>query len=65
MAAAKRIYTVTQTSDDGAVKVALVRATNSAQAIKHVAQPQFKADVASQDDLVKLAKTCEVQDATE
>lgn len=63
--AAKRIYVVTQTAEDGSTKVALVRAQTPAQAIGHLAKPQFAAEVASQDDLIRLAKTCDVQDAGE
>lgn len=46
-----RIYTVTDTSSEEPPR--LVRAISQAHAIKHVTRP-FKAEVASQDTLVRL-----------
>lgn len=46
-----RIYTVTDTSSEEAPR--LVRAISRAHAIKHVTRP-FRAEVASQDTLVRL-----------
>lgn len=40
----------------------LVRATSASQAIRHVAHPLFKVGVASQDDLIRLAKTHTVEE---
>lgn len=48
MAAAKRIYVVT----DGTT-VNLVRATVKSQAVAHVVKSKYKATVATQDELVK------------
>jgi hypothetical protein len=45
-----RIYVVTDTLDNSKY---LVRAASAAQAIRHCAN-HYRADVASQDDLVKL-----------
>lgn len=53
MAAAKRIYTVTITEGDQ-VTTRLVKAQNPSQAIRHVSDPMFKAEIAGQDDLVRL-----------
>lgn len=64
MAATKRIYVVKQTVGE-TVTESLVRAATSAQAIKHVSKPMFSADVASQDDVLRLAKTHDVQDASD
>jgi hypothetical protein len=64
MAATKRIYKVTtgqaQPVPEG---VRLVRADNKVQAVNHVARMTIKAELASQDDLVKLAGTIKVEDA--
>ena len=52
---ARRIYKIRDTeSRDDERAYALVRATNPAQAIRHVVRDRFTADVASQDDLVEL-----------
>lgn len=61
---AARIYVVKQKSGDNTTEH-LVRAANVAQAINAVAKPQFSAEVASQDDLVRLAKTHSVVEASE
>jgi hypothetical protein len=43
----------------------LVRATSSAQALRHVTSPRFAATVATQDQLVRLlGEDVEVEDAT-
>ena len=49
MAAAKRIYAVT----DGTT-TSLVRAATQSQAIAHVVKSKYKAVVPTQDELVKL-----------
>lgn len=61
---ATRIYIVKQQDGDKTTE-RLVRAASPSQAINHVAKPQFSAEVASQDELIRLAKTCEVEDAGE
>ena len=56
----KRIYLVSSETTN-----TLVRATNQAQAIRHVAIHQYSAKVASQDDLVKLVAAGQtVEDAS-
>lgn len=64
--ATNRIYKVTQShTDKEGVTERLVRAASAAQAIKHVVKPIFTAAVASQDDLIALAKTCAVEEAAD
>lgn len=41
----------------------LVRAISANQAIRIISDPMFKVQVASQDDLVRLAKTHHVKEA--
>lgn len=53
-----RIYVVTVGEEK-----TLVRASSAASAIRFVADPMFTAKVASQDDLVMLAKTHHVKEA--
>lgn len=64
MATQKRIYVVAQQDGDKKTEH-LVRAVSPAQAINHVAKPQFSAEVASQDDVLRLARTHEVMEAGE
>lgn len=59
-----RIYVVKQTSGDTTTEH-LVRAANSAQAVNAVSKPQFSAEVATQDDILRLAKTHTVIEAGE
>lgn len=42
----------------------LVRATNPAQAIRHVARAEITATVATQDDLVNLLPTHKIEEAS-
>lgn len=58
----KRIYVVT-CEDGDIVEKTLVRANSASQAIRFVADPMFIAHVASQDDLITLAKTHPVKEA--
>lgn len=59
-----RIYVVTKNEPGVEQKSeTLVRASSASQAIRHVADPMFKAGVASQDDLIRLAKTHHVKEA--
>ena len=59
----KRIYVVTIADTDGSHATEfLIRAATAAQAIHVCADPMFKARVATQDDLVKLAKTHTVKE---
>lgn len=62
---AVRIYVVKQTIPDDKFIEILVRAANVAQAINAVSKPQFSAEVASQDDLLRLAPTHKPIDAGE
>jgi hypothetical protein len=60
---ASRIYAV---HDAGLNKCHLVRATNPAAAVRHVARKQYTAEVATQDRLVSALTSGEVvQDANE
>lgn len=52
----KRIYVVT-CSDSIATEESLVKASSAAQAIRSIAEPMFKVRVATQEDLMQLAKT--------
>jgi hypothetical protein len=62
MAVATRIYVVTQ---EGAEPDRLVRARSQAQAVNHCAKSQFKATVATQDDIVEcMTNGCLVEDAS-
>lgn len=58
MASAVRTYKVVEKADskDGKVTVAvrLVKASNPAQALRHVAEPRFEISVAKMDDVVEL-----------
>lgn len=64
MAAKKRIYLVTDLADDGAQH--LVRAGSGSQAIRHIVRSKYLAEVAKQDDIVRLVAMHElVQDAGE
>lgn len=58
----KRIYVVV-CEDGEIIEKTLVRANSASQAIRFVADPMFVAHVASQDDLVMLAKTHSVKEA--
>ena len=59
---ADRVYLVEHDQSKG---VRLVRATNKAQALRFVAEPQFLVEVASQDSLIDHVKAgVEVEDAT-
>lgn len=63
MANSSRIYVVTETTASGKSQ-RLVRATHQSQAIRHVVEPRFTAEVAEQDVLVDLAgKGTKVEDA--
>lgn len=67
--ATKRIYIVKQSvttdvSSSGVIEH-LVRASSAAQAIGHVVKPRFTAEVASQDVVLRLAKTHDVHEAGE
>jgi hypothetical protein len=68
MATESRIYTVTESANAAAgspVVRHLVRASSPAQAIRHITNRQFVAQVSEQDDLVDLAGAgVKVQDAT-
>lgn len=56
-----RIYIVT----NGTADPRLVRAANQAQALRHIVKP-YKAEVASQDDLVALVTAgAKVEDASQ
>ena len=59
-----RVYVVTTKNGDGTTE-RLVRAPTAAQAIRHVAKPMFVAEVASQEDCLRLAKTHDIEDAGE
>lgn len=51
----ERIYVVSEMDESGnTVGEDLVRAGNQAQAVRHVAADRFIANVATQDDLVRL-----------
>lgn len=54
----KRIYVVSCEEEK-----TLVRAASVSAAIRYVADPMFTAKVASQDDLIELAKTHHVKEA--
>jgi hypothetical protein len=59
--ATNRIYAVT----NGAGDVRLVRASNRAQAVNHVARATFSAEVATQDALIlAVSQGVKVEDAT-
>lgn len=60
MASKDRVYRVKHSDKDH-----LVRASNKAQAINHVARHIIMAEVASQDDLIELAGKVEVETAGE
>jgi hypothetical protein len=61
---AGRIYLVTCTSTEGKPEKRLVRAANSAQAWRHVADSRISVDLASQDDLVAtVGEGVKVEDA--
>lgn len=51
--AEKRIYKVTS-KIDGHIDVRLVKATNAAQAIKHVTKATVECEVCSVDDAIRL-----------
>lgn len=55
-----RIYLVSSVNESKR----LVRATNPAQAVRHVARAEITASVASQDDLVTLLPTHKIEDAS-
>lgn len=55
-----RIYLVNSVNESKR----LVRATNPAQAVRHVARAEITASVASQDDLVTLLPTHKIEDAS-
>lgn len=58
-----RIYKVVDLTDDS--KPHLVRANTAAQAVRYVVRSQFRAYVATQDDLVDgLTAGTKVEDAT-
>ncbi len=63
-----RIYAVSEgpaNGETGRLAIHLVRATSQAQAIRHVVTPKYRADVASQEQLVQLLGAgVQVQDAT-
>lgn len=54
----KRIYVVTVNGEEQY----LVKAASVASAIRAIAHPMFKAEVATQDDLIHLAKTHPVKE---
>lgn len=62
---AVRIYVVKQQHSGDSTTEHLVRAATVAQAINAVSKPQFSAEVASQDDLLRLAPTHKPIDAGE
>lgn len=53
----KRIYVVTVNSQEY-----LVKAVSASQAIRAIASPMFSAEVATQDQLIRLAKTHTVRE---
>lgn len=55
-----RIYLVRSVNES----TRLVRATNPAQAVRHVARAEITASVATQDDLVTLLPTHKIEDAS-
>jgi hypothetical protein len=55
MATKNRVYLVTVTEPEGKPERRLVRAGNSAQAWRHVAESRIAVDLATQDDLIELA----------
>lgn len=57
-----RVYVVTQSVPPGDQEV-LVRAATAAQAIRHASKQTFSVKVANQDDLIRLAKTHNVEEA--
>lgn len=57
--AASRVYVVSNNGTDY-----LVRAANQAQALKHIVKSYVEVRVASQDDLLLLAGTLKVQEAS-
>lgn len=63
--ATKRIYVVTETNGEKVTKH-LVKATNSSTAIRHVVEPKFTAELATQEDCIALAgEGVKVQEAGE
>lgn len=56
----KRVYVVICAEREEEI---LVRATSTSQAIRAVVTPMYKAEVATQDDLIRLAKTHTVKEA--
>lgn len=59
-----RIYSVTPKVDTGPVRPRLIRASNQAQALRHVAKDTLNVVVASQNDLVSgLTSGITVEDA--
>lgn len=62
-----RVYVVVDRATEGEADEAhyLVRATNPAQAARHVTRSRFSVEVASQDDLIRLmGASVKVEDAT-
>lgn len=58
MAAKTRIYRIVDKEEGDAKKrIRLVKATNPAQALKHVTTPRFTTLVAEMDDVVSLVKS--------
>lgn len=56
----KRIYVVICSEREEEI---LVKAASASQAIRTVVHPLYKAEVATQDDLIRLAKTHTVKEA--
>lgn len=64
MASSTRIYLVTEDAAAGKVQ-RLVRAANTAQAIRHVVEPRFIAEVATPEQCVELGgKGTKIEDAS-
>jgi hypothetical protein len=61
MATARRIYVVTNSTSGKR----LVRSATGAQAIGHVVRSSYSAKVATQEEILELAKTHSVEDAGE
>lgn len=66
MATSKRIYVVTENLDNEGQRHRMVRAATGAQALRHVVEPRFMAEVATPDQCAELGgKGVKVEDAAE
>lgn len=64
MASSKRIYVVTENGGEKPVQRRMVKATTAAQAIRHVVEPRFTAEVADPEQCAELgAAGVKVEDA--